>query len=213
MGSSPQALAAVGVRRRRQLGEALPRAACEVLVWRLPWPVCLTETLTTPCGQGLPHATAQPGWELSRRPMDAARLAESPCPPPVSPALPLAPPQPPLPDLLACSPQAHSPLRPRTRSGSAGEIRVASEGQLGQPESRLSSAGKVDKDPGWEMDTQLQGTEDRPPPRSPAPCSRGPGMLAWLSSEERPDGSSDAPAQTPSRLLGYKVAWGSQRVS
>lgn len=71
----------------------------------------------------------------------------------------------------------------------------------------------MDKDPGWEMDTQLQRTKDRPPPRSLAPFSQGPGMLAWLSSEERPDGSSDAPAQTPSRLLGYMVAWGPQRVS
>ena len=71
----PQALAAVGVGRRRQLGEALHRVVCEVLVWCLPWPVCLTETLSTHCGQGLPHATAKPGWELSRRPLDSERQA------------------------------------------------------------------------------------------------------------------------------------------
>ncbi|XP_027386991.1 uncharacterized protein LOC113885687 [Bos indicus x Bos taurus] len=94
-----------------------------------------------------------------------------------------------------------------------GEIRVALEGQPGRPKSWLSSSGEVDEDPDQEMDTQPQRTKDRPPPRFPAPFSQGPGTLAWLSSEERPDGSSDAPAQTPSGLLGCTVAWGPQRVS
>lgn len=176
----------------------------------------LTETLTTPCGQGLPHAMAKPGWELSRRPSDTARLAESPC-------LVL------LRSALLCRwllhPSLPGPTRPSALSKSTlssgpaqalvlhGEIRVASEGQPGRPKSRLSSAGKVDEDLGQEMDPQPQRTKDRPPPRSPAPFSQGPGTFAWLSSEESPDGSSDAPTQTPSGLLGCTVAWGPQRVS
>ncbi|KAM7226120.1 hypothetical protein CapIbe_022265 [Capra ibex] len=94
-----------------------------------------------------------------------------------------------------------------------GEIRVALEGQPGRPKSRLSSAGEVGEDLGQEMDPQPQRTKDRPPPRSPAPFSQGPGTFAWLCSEESPDGSSDAPTQTPSGLLGCTVAWGPQRVS
>lgn len=70
---SPQALAAVGV--GGSWGKLLHCAVCEVLVWRLP---ALTETLTTPCGQGSPHVMAKPGWELCA-PRIPLRLAESPC--------------------------------------------------------------------------------------------------------------------------------------